>query len=134
MTLLEQVILIIKRNKKELILISIMILVGILFYSNGKKEAVRLRTDGIYSLGRISDILRTKSGIIYTCKFKYKNKFYSVDFTGIGLSFNLDEFIYIRFLPEAPSVAEALYEIDVPNCITLGLETGWERLPSDTCK
>lgn len=111
-----------------------MILVSILFYFNGKNEAARLRTDGIYSLGSITDTLRTKSGIIYSCTFKYKTKFYSVDFSGLGLDFKLGDYIYIRFLPVDPSIAEALYEIDVSPCVPSPSEIGWKQLPIDSCK
>lgn len=105
-------------------------LVGYAIY--GQVERLLLKQKGVYYAARIYQISSGKSGPHYYIEYSYKQKTYK---DGFLPSFNYKPnregaYIFIKLLPENPSVYQYLDEGEVTDSLLRAMpKEGWKTLP-----
>jgi len=85
---------------------------------------------GMYTVGKITDIHSSRSGVIVYITYSVNGKEYSQFFNpGSDFEMRRGRNIYIKFLPDQPERCEYL-NITVPECALKGQATPvWKKIP-----
>jgi len=121
--------------EKRFILVIGMPILFILFFIalKGIVGQRMLSKKGVYVVARIYDLHKNKSGLSVHAKFSYDNKEYDISFKpDYGFEPKNKEYIYIKILPNKPTIYHYVENVKVPDCITQSGKAGmvWNEIPT----
>ncbi len=126
--------LIVKKYKSEILGILFLMLISIILIFIRKNERNLLDEKGLYVLAKLfSSSSEGEISWVYDFVYMFDNKTYHRKFTGpIPPKIKNDSLMFLKLLPENPSVCQQLEEIDVPECLKLENvpQKGWDTLPA----
>jgi hypothetical protein len=96
----------------------------------------KLNRRGVYIIGRIINTSFSSRGTTYDYEFFFDGKKYTSKVKAAGLGLDKNDLIFVKTIPENPSAALIVENVQVPYCLTMDSvpEEGWKELPLNACK
>ncbi|WP_157963104.1 hypothetical protein [Chitinophaga deserti] len=120
------------KSRYELIFTGGILVVILIFIVRNTITSAEIDKNGVFVLGEITEVHRSKNGLLVKGWTSYKNEIYNIS-AKPGFTFNVyvGKRFFIKLRPDNPRDFDYVVDREVPFCIDSAKNMGvvWEKLP-----